>query len=128
MTVIICPGIHDSRLTDRFVQALEQQSCRLGDYLVVPTDNYPVFSALHLLQFLQQRFALKDSRSRSLIFISFSAGVVGAIGAALAWQQWEGHVRALVALDGWGVPLLGNFPIHRLSHDHFTHWSSALLG
>ncbi|MGB3188280.1 MAG: hypothetical protein WBB43_02490, partial [Limnoraphis sp.] len=37
-------------------------------------------------------------------------------------------VKALIALDGWGVPLGGNFPIYRISHDRFTHWSSALLG
>jgi hypothetical protein len=39
-----------------------------------------------------------------------------------------GTVKAFLAFDGWGVPLYGNFPIHRISHDYFTHWSSALLG
>ncbi|WP_421656938.1 hypothetical protein [Leptothermofonsia sp. ETS-13] len=62
------------------------------------------------------------------MFIGFSAGVAGAIGAAWGWQWWGGKVKALIALDGWGVPLVGNFPIHRVSHDYFTHWSSALLG
>ncbi|NJK53546.1 MAG: hypothetical protein HC936_13370 [Leptolyngbyaceae cyanobacterium SU_3_3] len=28
-------------------------------------------------------------------------------------------------MDGWGVPLGGDFPIYRVSHDRFTHWSSA---
>lgn len=128
MTVVICPGIHESTLTDSFLQALAQQLENLGEDLVLPSNAYPPFSAFDVLRFLQQRLTKKDDRSRSLIFISFSAGVVGAIGAALAWQQGEGQVRALIALDGWGVPLFGNFPIHRLSHDHFTHWSSALLG
>jgi hypothetical protein len=63
-----------------------------------------------------------------LVFIGFSAGVLAAIVAAHAWQVGGGTVRALIAVDGWGVPLAGNFPIHRLSHDYFTHWSSALLG
>jgi hypothetical protein len=63
-----------------------------------------------------------------LLFISFSAGVVGAIAAAQMWQGLGGQVRAFLALDGWGVPLWGSFPIHRVSHDAFTHWSSALLG
>lgn len=63
-----------------------------------------------------------------LLFISFSAGVVGAIAAAQMWQGLGGQVRAFLALDGWGVPLSGSFPIHRLSHDAFTHWSSAWLG
>jgi hypothetical protein len=50
------------------------------------------------------------------------------IGAAWAWQQQGGTIRALVALDGWGVPLYGSFPIYRLSHDEFTHGSSQVLG
>lgn len=62
------------------------------------------------------------------MLICFSAGVVGGIGAAWAWQQSGGKIKALIALDGWGVPLYGNFPIHRLSRDRFTHWSSQLLG
>ena len=37
-------------------------------------------------------------------------------------------MKALIAFDGWGVPLVGNFPIYRISHDQFTHWSSELLG
>jgi len=37
-------------------------------------------------------------------------------------------VKAVIAFDGWGVPLLGNFPIHRISHDRFTDWSSTLWG
>ncbi|NJO19264.1 MAG: hypothetical protein HC838_03205, partial [Spirulinaceae cyanobacterium RM2_2_10] len=44
------------------------------------------------------------------------------------WQQRGGRVAALIAVDGWGVPDLGATPLYRLSHDHFTHWSSALLG
>jgi hypothetical protein len=123
--VIICPGIHDSALTDSFLQALEQQQVNRNNFLVCPTAAPLAVSALHLLHFLQQQ--LKPT-SQSLVFISFSAGVVGAMGAAWMWQQWGGKVRALIALDGWGVPLIGNFPLHRLSHDHFTHWSSALLG
>jgi hypothetical protein len=126
MAVLICPGIHDAQLTDRFLQALKRQEIDLGMPLIFPTQEYPAFSALHVLQFLRQEL---DRRSdRSLLFLSFSAGVVGAMGAAWGWQQSGGKVMALIALDGWGVPLFGNFPIHRLSHDEFTHWSSALLG
>ncbi|MBE9020436.1 hypothetical protein IQ272_30760, partial [Chroococcidiopsidales cyanobacterium LEGE 13417] len=54
--------------------------------------------------------------------------VVGALGAAWGWQLMGGKVRAAIAVDGWGVPLFTNFPCYRLSHDYFTHWSSALLG
>jgi len=108
---------------------------------IFPSDRYPAYSPQHLLSFLQTgdhaelRLApVKPSMSAAvnqhgpLLFIAFSAGVVGAIAAARQWQRWGGQVKALLALDGWGVPLYGGFPIHRLSHDHFTHWSSALLG
>lgn len=71
---------------------------------------------------------MKINEIEPVLFIGFSAGVVGAIGAAWSWQFLGGRVKAFIALDGWGVPLWGDFPIHRLSHDRFTHWSSAMLG
>jgi hypothetical protein len=124
--IIICPGIHDRQLSDRFLQALQRQDIDLGTFLIFPTQNHPAYSAFHILQFLRQEIG--QTRDRALLFLSFSAGVVGAIGAAWQWQQSGGKVLALIALDGWGMPALGNFPLHRLSHDEFTHWSSALLG
>lgn len=124
--IVICPGIHDLQLTDRFAKVLQKQQIEPNRLIIYPTQNYPAFSAFHIEQFLQQKLA--ESGDRTLIFLSFSAGVVGAIGAAWAWQQRRGKVAAFIALDGWGVPLLGDFPIYRLSHDEFTHWSSALLG
>lgn len=122
----ICPGIHDRQLTEDFWQSLSQQSVALSSPLILPTDSMAPFSPWHVLQFLKGE--LGCSQRHSLVFISFSAGVVGAIGAAWLWQQWGNTVKAFIALDGWGVPLTGEFPIHRLSHDHFTHWSSAWLG
>jgi hypothetical protein len=124
--LVICPGIHSPQLTDRFLQVLKEREIILGTPLIFPTQKYPAFSGFHILQFLQQE--LGEANKNALLFLSFSAGVVGAIAAALAWQQSGGRVIAFIALDGWGVPLFGNFPIHRLSHDEFTHWSSALLG
>lgn len=115
MNVIICPGIHEPTFTQEFLAALES--------------SYPdgsSLSALHIGQFVQT-----DQGSRStmspVVFIGFSAGVIGEIGAAWGWQILGGKVKALIALDGWGVPLFGDFPIHRLSHDFFTHWSSSWL-
>lgn len=137
-TVFICPGIHQPGLTESFLKALQDARAvhsfhtlsepdyanvqRSESLLVFPAQQ-PVYSATHILDFLRQRCSVTSP----LIMICFSAGVVGGIAATRLWQRLGGTVRAFVALDGWGVPLYGNFPIHRLSHDHFTHWSSRLL-
>ncbi|GAX38322.1 hypothetical protein [Nodularia sp. NIES-3585] len=132
MRIIICPGIHEPALTGEFISeclfsasgSLKAQSG--GKILIFPSESLLTLSSLHILQFLSDR--LQDNLKSPVIFISFSAGVVGAIGAACSWQLLGGNVKAFIAIDGWGVPLAGNFPIHRMSHDYFTHWSSSLLG
>ncbi|UKO97944.1 hypothetical protein [Nostoc sp. UHCC 0870] len=157
MTIIICPGIHETELTESFIsgwlytgadhsisQNRDQQvlshkegnnnSLLLNPYipaptpdlLVVPVEGVLALSGFHIWQVLHDR--LHNRLKSPVIFISFSAGVVGAIAAATQWQMMGGHVKAFIAIDGWGVPLWGDFPIHRLSHDYFTHWSSLLLG
>ncbi|MEH2395239.1 MAG: hypothetical protein V7K21_27510 [Nostoc sp.] len=132
MSIIICPGIHESNLTESFkVGLLDMVSngaiaYNAANILIYPGKDVLVISSFHILQFLRDR--LGDQLKSPIIFISFSAGVVGAIGAACLWQLLGGRVKAFIAIDGWGVPLQGNFPIHRMSHDYFTHWSSCLLG
>lgn len=121
MNLIICPGMHSSELTQSFIENLQLENH--FDLLVFPTEKYPAYSAIHLYQWLESH-----QLGSEIILIAFSAGVVGAFGAALFWQTRGGKVKALIAIDGWGVPLIGNFPIYRISHDYFTHWSSALLG
>lgn len=148
MSVVICPGMHDPELTRSFVLGLQceasdgvnkpkvrdtplshgQASSNFVNLLIFPAQDYAVLSAFHIVQFLRDSLGSPQTASPT-VFISFSAGVVGAIGAAWGWQLLGGKVKAFIALDGWGVPLgKSNFPIHRLSHDHFTHWSSAVLG
>ncbi|NJM78102.1 MAG: hypothetical protein HC852_22935 [Acaryochloridaceae cyanobacterium RU_4_10] len=127
MTLVLCPGIHDPQLTQAFWQAIQKTASNNLREAKVHTVNDAkswAFSAMHVLQFLRQTVL----RSEPLIFVCFSAGVVGGIGAAWAWQQQGGAVRAFLAIDGWGVPLLGSFPIYRLSHDRFTHLTSQPLG
>lgn len=133
MRLVICPGIHDPKLTDSFLAGLSevwgdaepQQNTQISyPVKIFPAHKHPAFSALDIFHFL----CSQELAGESLVFVSFSAGVVGAIGAAWMWQQIGGKVGAFIALDGWGVPLGGNFPIHRISHDRFTHWSSAILG
>jgi len=132
MSIIICPGIHQPDLSESFRVELSDLishssvSQKPANILVYPGQDFLVLSAFHILQFLRDRKSLQ--LKSPIIFISFSAGVVGAIGAAYLWQLLGGHVKAFIAIDGWGVPLEANFPIHRMSHDYFTHWSSCLLG
>ena len=120
MTIIICPGVHPPELTDRFVQSLELQN-----YLVLPTQRYLPYNAISVYQWLNEQ---QLSKTQALSFIAFSAGVVGGFGAAMVWQLQGGKIHTFIAFDGWGVPLVANFPIYRVSHDYFTHWSSTLLG
>ncbi|MEC4983081.1 MAG: hypothetical protein SAJ37_09210 [Oscillatoria sp. PMC 1068.18] len=124
---IICPGIHSPELTNSFIQQLSQNSEEDSKNLIIfPAPERQAYSAIDIFNFLHSDATINNNSS--LLFIAFSAGVVGAMGAALAWQMQQRKVKALIAFDGWGMPLAGNFPIHRLSHDYFTHWSSALLG
>lgn len=119
--ILICPGVHQPEFTDDFLVSLGMQQAQV---LIVPTDQFPPYSGRQVLGFIRQRCDL----AQPLLLIGFSAGVVGGFSAALGWQHLGGKLRALIALDGWGVPLWGDFPIHRLSHDYFTHWSSGFLG
>ncbi len=128
MTLLICPGFHPPDLTERFLDHLRplQPGAQI---LVYPAHRYLPFNPLAVLHFLD-RHAVQVG-AEPLRVIGFSAGVVGSLGAMLS-----GRVQALLALDGWGVPLPSHLPtappgpgrVCRLSHDWFTHWSSHLLG
>ncbi|WP_159785161.1 hypothetical protein [Sodalinema gerasimenkoae] len=117
MTLCLCPGVHSPSLTERLCQVLG-----LKQVLIVPTSTHPPYSPLHVLDFARQQGLEQPC------FLAFSAGVVGAMGAACLWQQQGGTVKALIAMDGWGVPHLGDFPLHRLSHDLITDQQSGWLG
>jgi hypothetical protein len=123
MRIVICPGVHPPTFTQQFLMGM---GTILDRAFVFPTDRYPAYSSWHIWQFLQAQPIL--SVHPEIVFISFSAGVVGAAGAINLWKWSGGQVKALIAIDGWGVPLLGDVPFYRMSHDPFTHWSSALLG
>jgi hypothetical protein len=122
LTVVVCPGIHAPKLTDSFVKALQlEESVFQQQPLILSPQKIPIYSPQHILKSLN----LHCSSEAPLLFICFSAGVVGGLGAARLWQRQGGNVKALIALDGWGVWLDASFPIHRLSHDGWTHESSG---
>ncbi len=81
-----------------------------------PSNCQPVYSPQALLAFIQ----VNASLHKPIILIAYSAGNVGAIGAARAWTQLGGVVKVLIAIDAWAVPLSGNCPIVTLCHDQFT--------
>ncbi|MDJ0659666.1 MAG: hypothetical protein QNJ42_09255 [Crocosphaera sp.] len=122
---VICPGFHDQSLTDCFVQTINNYCPDLSNLLIFPTEQYHPYSGVHLLHYLQEKCKQKVQK---LMFIAFSAGVVAAVTAAWQWQQQGGTIKGLIAFDGWGVPLWADFPTYRVSHDEFTHYSSAILG
>lgn len=120
--VVVCPGLHDPALTTAFLD--DTGLARSHRLAIFPSDRLPPYSMPHLLQWL----APQISPQAPLCMVAFSAGVVGAIGAAIALAH-QGHpIQQFIALDGWGVPLYAPFPISRMSHDGFTHWSSVPLG
>ena len=114
MQIVVCPGLHPPGLTADFLAGMSWGDRDLA--VCPPTD--PPYSPLHVLKFLRRSGVDRDA---ALLVVGFSAGVVGAIGAARLWQQQGGRVLALIALDGWGVPLVGDFAMHRVSHDRWTH-------
>ena len=122
MKVIICPGVHDVALSDSFLASILAPN--QNQVLLFPTNQYPAYSPHHLYRWICQ----ENKAQEPLFLIAFSAGVVAAMGAILALKLRKIKILGLVAIDGWGVPLWGEFPIYRFSHDYFTHWSSALLG
>ena len=122
MLILVCPGYNPPGGTRAF--------CRqLGDFCGAPGVEIRTVPVLKIAPYDGRGIltVLTDVTCPVMI-IGFSAGVVGAIAAARLWEKQGGKITGLVAIDGWGVPLGGNFPIHRLSHDAFTHWSSGLLG
>ncbi|RMF26031.1 MAG: hypothetical protein D6756_04465 [Cyanobacteria bacterium J083] len=126
MQIVICPGIHKRQLTNQFLSSMAKfrhSREKLDKWLVFPTEQQAPYNPL-----LVNQFVTDNCDNSSILLIAFSAGVVGALGTAWLQQIQGREIRGLIALDGWGVPLGGNFPIYRLSHDYFTHLTSKAIG
>ena len=130
MSIFICPGFHLPELTQCLLQDLlvsANFSLNFSEKIrIFPARSYTALSSLHIIRNLLDTYG-PPLAAPPIVFIGFSAGVIGALGAAWEWQLGGGQVKAVIAIDGWGVPLGGNFPIHRLSHDYFTHATSIVL-
>lgn len=135
MPIIICPGFHPEKLTAQFVQAIF--SSPILPPVASSKESRPGFAQpLVIDAFCADPIAVFNWMTKTLgsphakdpvIAIGFSGGVVGLSGALTMWQQQGGKIARFIAIDGWGVPVLG-VPVCRLSHDAFTHWSSLPLG
>jgi hypothetical protein len=127
--IVLCPGIHSPVLTEAFWGVIRQRGKEYGlsdrylSPLIFPAAQYWAFSAMHVNHWLSA-----NRCHRPMVMIAFSAGVVGALGAAWMQQRQGKSIQTLIAIDGWGMPLGGTFPIYRLSHDRFSHDSSGWLG
>lgn len=116
-------------LTNRFLAGLGlTNEMNSPQYAIFPTEAHPPYSGFHCRQFMNEVLQAQGLQDHPVSIIAFSAGVVGAIAAAQYWHHRGIAIANFIAIDGWGVPLAADFPIFRMSHDHFTHWSSALLG
>lgn len=113
MQLLISPGFHSPELTDSFLQSLRS--------VVMPERLWvlPMFSPFKEFSGVSndQQMPRYD---QPLLIIAFSAGVVAAYPIALAWQAMGGTSH-IIAMDGWGMPLVGNFTVYRMSHDRWTH-------
>jgi hypothetical protein len=125
-----------------------EKGIKRENLLILPTNNYSPISGTDIFSFLLQncpslspspieprKQPLDPQTSEGVTYsptkmglpklkiICFSAGVVGSIFAAYLWQLWGGKISTFIAVDGWGMPLKGDFPIYTLSHDFFTYAS-----
>lgn len=130
--IVVVGGIHPPGLTTPLLLAAAADPV-LGQIPTLVLPNHTpatVLSPRHLRHgidhYWQSTFGATDSPD--LLIWAFSAGCVGAVGLGHHWHHHRGKVRALFAVDGWGVPLPNCFPTYRLSHDEFTHTTSQWLG
>lgn len=124
MGIVICPGLVAAAASQRFWQMVQQHlsaeanpsTMASNDVIFLPPDC-PVYSPEHVLQALQPFLTPVQN---PWVWIGFSAGVVGGLGAARHCHP-QFPVQRFIALDAWGVPLIAPFPIDHLSHDRWTH-------
>ena len=134
--VIVCPGFHAPELTDRAIAALDLPLTL--NVIAIPERIWPS-DPVGIAGYLETQIP-PECRTSPVSFLAFSAGTVGALGAALLWRS---PIRTIVLCDGWGVPVLplleGRSPapisaptsaptVHRLSHDRWPHDTWGRMG
>lgn len=149
---VICPGFHPPELTDRAIARLDFPPSIQP--IIIPTDQIWPCDPVGIANYIERHMADADlipghHPSPKLNFLGFSAGTIGALGAALLWRD-RASLGAIVLCDGWGVPLLpvwnwwpDGWPdgwrdrpgqptiaprLYRVSHDRWTHDTWSRMG
>ncbi|MBE7382668.1 MAG: hypothetical protein F6J95_014795 [Leptolyngbya sp. SIO1E4] len=126
MVLVICPGVHPALWTTQFLRQLDEHLPEgKRSRRVFPVQSGNPWSPYALRSFLETQAI---APATPLVFVAFSAGCVAAASIATHWAQQGRPVLAVVALDGWGVPMAGPYHRYRISHDAFTHHTSTYLG
>lgn len=127
----LCPGFHDPALTRSFLNQHHHWLPPTWDdrCWVYPSHQQPPYSPHHVAQWLQHHHQTipQTTTPPPLVWISFSAGIVGSLAVARQCHRQGQPILGFFALDGWGVPLWADFPLYSLSHDRFSHDTSAIL-
>lgn len=131
--LVVCGGLHPISYSGQILTTLATDAVlsHLPVLAFAPPSPLAVLSAQAIRQGLERGLRELSSQADAhppLIIWAFSAGCVGAVAFAEHWQRHRGPVRALFLVDGWGVPSTAQVPVHRLSHDRFTHTTSRWLG
>ncbi|MFM7471900.1 MAG: hypothetical protein ACKO5P_10375 [Nodosilinea sp.] len=128
IALVVCGGFHDPQETEGIFRLIRADA-RLSQ---LPLKSFPVADRWAVLSGSSLRDRLTDLNTgetpEQLLIWAFSAGCLGAAALANYWQHCRGRVLALFMVDGWGVAWSQAAPLHRLSHDGFTHTTSNYLG
>ncbi len=132
-------------LTDRTIDRLDLPASI--HKIIVPTDRVfpcdPVSIANHIERQMADSSVIPASKAPiKLNFLGFSAGTIGALGAAWLWRD-RAQLGAIILCDGWGVPILPVWDwftnrqqpriapmpnLYRVSHDRWTHDTWSRMG
>lgn len=124
--LVICGGFHPPHLSDNLTHALTTDP-HIASWptVVLPRVEQGAALSAHALR---RRLQALVTDSYPIVILAFSAGGVGGVGLAHHWHRYGGGVRALVLVDGWGIPAAGPFPIYRLCHDYGAYRAETRLG
>jgi hypothetical protein len=97
-SVIICPGIHERQLTQDFLEGLHRaETSNLSSrwtekVLIFPAQDYPAYSTIHILEFLQRH---SGNMTQPIVFYQLQCWC--------CWCHWCSLGLAAVGRNSKGV-------------------------